>query len=481
MTNKIRIVFILLLLPFLVSAQTHNDSKTPKAGIVPGSTFYFLDKFGEKMQEIFTFSPEAKVRLQVSLVAERTAEINELLGTEAVDSEAITTARISLEEHNGKILKIIDKEIKKEKNVDTLYIERDRSRELTNSTINLIGRLKQEKRMTEEEQKQHRDQGPTRDNHTITLSPTHPLSKSPSPTSSSRPPIPSPKQTSTPNYIEPRPNASTPTITLNSSSLKSQFLAIEEELTAAKNSKSVLSMTHYEQIKKDLDSLKSQGYAASEVDRLQKLAIELTPEIADQNKPVSTTPTQEPCVNSRPQLTADFTDFSKIQKITAPGSSSSEGPKGHSFIWTNSQRVPIYAPADAILESGAYSRDTEDSPNQYNLTFDIKGSCFKFRLDHIDEPIDTIRSVLPSTPKVADSRGTAPTKVIEFKAGDLIGYTKGNIPSGNWDFGLYDMSKEGTLAQYGSYGLHRHSVCWPDYYSTDKYKKLLEGPKLVCP
>ncbi len=72
---------------------------------------------------------------------------------------------------------------------------------------------------------------------------------------------------------------------------------------------------------------------------------------------------------------------------------------------------------------------------------------------------------------------------IRIEAGDLIGYTKGNIPSGNWDFGLYDKSKDGVLAQYGSTGVHRNAICWVDFYSSTKqqsYRSLLEGPKLVC-
>lgn len=188
------------------------------------------------------------------------------------------------------------------------------------------------------------------------------------------------------------------------------------------------------------------------------------------------------CLKTNPVLVADITDFEKIQKITAPGTQSSEGPKGHSFVWTNGQKVPVYAPIAGVLESGAYSKDNESSPAQYLLMFKVKGYCdFQFKFDHIDEPVDVIRSALPTVPKVADSRGTFVTEIIEFNTGDLIGYTKGNIPSGNWDFGLYNMAEKRALKD--SYGLHAYSVCWVDFYSSGKqpqYRSLLEGPKLVC-
>lgn len=482
--GKINIfIFIFLILPFWVFAQ-NQENYQPKAGITPGSKFYFLDKFSEKVREFFAFSPEAKVRLQISFATERTAEIKKLLETKGVDSKELATAKAGLEAHNLKITKIVDKDIKEDGGIDKnkLYDELNRNIQLTNETIGMVERLKQERRVAEEEQGQYVDQEiphenarmeelykseserTPADNHKKVTS-TPRISKLPIPTDTIVPNL---------NHGEGMPSLS---------NLKNQFSVLEQELAIAKNSKAFLSETHYERIKKDLDNLKRQGYSASEVDRLHGLAIDLSPHITDQKKTVDSVsnPTSSLCTaNSKPQLIADITEFSKIQKISAPGTQSSEGPKGHAFIWTGGQRVSIYAPIDAVLESGAYSRDTADSPAQYNLTFNIKGYCFKFRFDHIDEPVDKIKSVLPLVPKIADSRGTFLDQLIEFKTGELIGYTKGNPQSGNWDFGLYDMSKEGVLAQHGSTGIHLNSVCWPDYYLSDKYKKLLEGSRLVC-
>ena len=279
----------------------------------------------------------------------------------------------------------------------------------------------------------------------------------------------------------------------SSENLSQQFSAIEKEILEGKAKGLLFSPNHSDRILNDLANLESKSYSKKEIEKLRQTVIELSPHLKDQamqstspvTSSVSPVPSQTPsCLKTNPTLVADITDLTKVQKITAPGTQSSEGPKGHSFVWTNSQKVPVYAPIAGVLESGAYSKDNESSPAQYILWFDIKGYCdFQFKFDHIDEPIETIKQNFPSTPKVADSRGSPVANRVEFKAGDLIGYTKGNIPSGNWDFGLYDKSKDGALAQYGSTGSHRNAVCWVDFYSSTKqqqYRSLLEGPKLVC-
>lgn len=170
-----------------------------------------------------------------------------------------------------------------------------------------------------------------------------------------------------------------------------------------------------------------------------------------------------PCMsNSNPELVADITDFLLIKRITAPGSPSSEGPKGHSFIWTGGQRVPLYVPADAILESSSYG--PQDGITHYSFTFRVKGNCsIVFRFGHITEPIKSILNVLhPSSQQVGTQSVPVATQ-LSFPAGSLIGYTIGNAASGNWDFGLYNLDKEGALAQHGSYGMHKYAICWVDF------------------
>lgn len=280
-----------------------------------------------------------------------------------------------------------------------------------------------------------------------------------------------------------------------SQSLTAQFSVIEQELMQGRASGMLLGEEHYGRIMRDLDELEQQGYSRESIDRLRAIARDLNPILKDKEAPkspagtdVQTAPTTSPGVcadTSPPVLVADITEFGKIRKITAPGSPSHEGPKGHSFIWTEKERVPVYAPLDAVFDSGSYSKDNAESPAQYLLFFTTKENCnFQFKFDHIDEPIAAISAELPRMSAVSDSRTSPAGHRIEFKAGDLVGYTKGTAQAGNWDFGLYNIKEKGVLAvEHNSYGMHGYAVCWVDYYAGEKqaaYRALLEGPRPVC-
>lgn len=268
--------------------------------------------------------------------------------------------------------------------------------------------------------------------------------------------------------------------------LASSFRSIEREVSVLFEAGDIISPDHYQRLSNILNDLQSKSYVLPEIERIRKMLATLNPStVTSTGSSATPTVSSDSCTNQvSPVLSADITDFSKIKKITAPGSSSAEGPKGHSFIWTDGQRVPLYAPVAATFDSGSYSKDNADSPAQYLLFFALKDHCnFQFKFDHIDEPIGAIKALLPATPQIADSRTTPAAAKIEFKAGDLLGYTNGTRQAGNWDFGLYNTKEEGVLAQYGSYGMHRYAVCWVDFFSAEKqtrYRNLLEGPRLVC-
>lgn len=255
---------------------------------------------------------------------------------------------------------------------------------------------------------------------------------------------------------------------------------------------------HYHRIEKDLARLLDQGAPAEELTAIRRLLEPWNPSAISEGDQARETereererrqagdaggvsPQESGCSTDRPVLTHDVTDLSKVKRITAPGSPSAEGPKGHSFVWTSGERVPIYVPIAGVLRAGTFG--LQDGVTHYTLIFQVKGSCsFEFRLAHITEPIQAIKEVLPQT-LPADSRDIPVTSELDFPTGFLVGYTVGNAPSGNWDFGLYDTAKESTLAQYGSYGRHRHGLCWVDFYSPEKQshlRELLTGPTLVC-
>lgn len=86
-----------LLALFLVAgtanAQTNN---TPSAGLTPESTFYFLDRLGENLQELFTFNKEAKAKLQIKFANERIAEIKLLVETKGPETKGVEKAKTLL-------------------------------------------------------------------------------------------------------------------------------------------------------------------------------------------------------------------------------------------------------------------------------------------------------------------------------------------------------------------------------------------------
>ncbi|MBI2109315.1 MAG: hypothetical protein HYT93_04070 [Parcubacteria group bacterium] len=296
-------------------------------------------------------------------------------------------------------------------------------------------------------------------------------------------------------------------------SVDTTLLNLEREISVLFDAKVAIGEEHYLLILKNLDNAEKEGGNKDTVARLRNM-LETIHSYASLSAPeesqITTTAEEAPmpkgvgvptspeasvgektepvsCANdTRPKLTADITDFSKIRKITAPGNASVEGPKGHSFIWTGGARVPIYAPANITLESGSYSKDTESSPAQYLLFFVVQENCnYRVKFDHIDEPITSIREQFSATPAVADSHTSEVVNKIKFNTGDLIGYTSGTVSAGNWDFGMYNLNEEGPLKRVDNvFGIHGYSVCWVDFYSPDvkkyQYRNLLEGTTLVC-
>jgi len=100
-----------LLLGLLLVATASTGAVTlPPAGLTPASPFYFLDTFGEWVQEIFAFSDESKAQLQITFAAERLSEMRLLSeGDEDID-ELIEKTGDRLDAHLAKALDIVSEE-----------------------------------------------------------------------------------------------------------------------------------------------------------------------------------------------------------------------------------------------------------------------------------------------------------------------------------------------------------------------------------
>ncbi|MDO8663837.1 MAG: cupredoxin domain-containing protein [Candidatus Wildermuthbacteria bacterium] len=115
------IIASLILAPFFVFAQ--NDAALPKAGLIPGSPFYFLDKLGETLQEFFTFNPQGKARLQITFAAERIAEIQVVFEKKGIEAKGIEKAQNRLLAHLASASAILATQTSKGKDVSQLAAE----------------------------------------------------------------------------------------------------------------------------------------------------------------------------------------------------------------------------------------------------------------------------------------------------------------------------------------------------------------------
>jgi len=107
--------------PAEISAEAgFSAADLPRAGITPENPFYFLDKWGEIIQEFITLNPQAKARLQVKFAAERISEIKIILETKGVEAKGLDIAQIRLEAHAKKATDIVEKEKEKGSEISKL-------------------------------------------------------------------------------------------------------------------------------------------------------------------------------------------------------------------------------------------------------------------------------------------------------------------------------------------------------------------------
>lgn len=104
-------------------AQT--TTSLPPAGLTPSNFFYFLDRWGEAIQEFFTFGPDAKAMLQLQFAGERISELQLELAAKGGDGKGLEVARKRLAEHIEKGNKILKEEEQKGHDVSATAKEFD--------------------------------------------------------------------------------------------------------------------------------------------------------------------------------------------------------------------------------------------------------------------------------------------------------------------------------------------------------------------
>ncbi len=123
MRLKSLIIAAALVLPLTVFAQSATPPAVPTPGILPDSPWYFLDRIGEYFQELFTFQPAAKARLELKFAGERLAEIKVLIDQKGAQAKGLDVAEGRLKDSLAKAADIVASEKTKGQDVTDLAKE----------------------------------------------------------------------------------------------------------------------------------------------------------------------------------------------------------------------------------------------------------------------------------------------------------------------------------------------------------------------
>ncbi len=179
--------------------------------------------------------------------------------------------------------------------------------------------------------------------------------------------------------------------------------------------------------------------------------------------------------NPNPVFTHYPTDMTKVQLLNPPLMRVSSGLKGHSYI-NVTERVPVYAPADALLVEGAKYRENlggRGHLDQYILNFVMSCEVFYF-FDHLINPPEKIAKAFAGP--ASNTTHSKKIEPIEIKAGEFLGYSSGKGWH-NFDFGVVNMSQETSLAgdpMYNQSEKYAHADCPYKYFTPDKREVLLK-------
>lgn len=137
--------------------------------------------------------------------------------------------------------------------------------------------------------------------------------------------------------------------------------------------------------------------------------------------------------------------------------------------------IEVRAPTDMMLTSYAnYIVGSE--PSDWALIFQISDNL-SLTLHHINNASSKITDVVGNNPKRDDSRTSFLNSPIKFKAGEIIGTTKGTTLANNWNIYLYDKATNNQFINQKKYEGSEmgqrliNGSCIFDYYQDPKIKE----------
>jgi len=144
-----------LVLPVLAFGQIATTT-LPNPGLTPDSPYYFLNRVSEALQEFFTFSPEAKARLELQFAAERIAEIKAMIAAKGATAPGIDVAKTILNENLAKASSAVTAE--KAAGKDVSELAKEVSDRISSQKLALKGVFGDEQRNLNEQEKSIKEQ-----------------------------------------------------------------------------------------------------------------------------------------------------------------------------------------------------------------------------------------------------------------------------------------------------------------------------------
>lgn len=181
----------------------------------------------------------------------------------------------------------------------------------------------------------------------------------------------------------------------------------------------------------------------------------------------------EGCVsNSSPQFSHYPTDIENIIQFSPPVMELGGSVKAHGYTEVSGKK-PVYAPTDSTLFAGAkYEASHPDLENdQYLLHFRVSCEVFYY-YDHLIDPVEKIAKFFPEEPQ--NHSRTKNIGLVEFEAGELVGYSRDVDHGHRFDFGVINNSLEPILAVYPEYENSEKAYpdCPIDYFPGEMRERL---------